>query len=190
MKFQCGKRPSLPPSGLSQPLPLPSRPFEVVGINFFGPLPLSSTGNRWIILAIDHTTRYVETASIPGGTAEAATTFVLNNILRHGAPRTLISDRGRPFLANTANALLRASNVIHRTTTPYHPKTNGPTERFNHTLANMISMYISQDYRNWDTILPFITFAYNTASQSTTGFSPLTLLYGHEASCTLDTILP
>lgn len=41
-----------------------------------------------------------------------------------------------------------------------------------------------------DTLLPFVTYAYNTATQTTTGFSPYFLLYGREASCPLDTILP
>lgn len=182
-KCQRRKRPSLPTAGLLQPLPAPSRPFEVVGSDFFGPLPTSSGGNRWIIVVIDHATRYVETASLSDGTAEATASFILHNIiLRHGAPRTLISDPGRSFLSKTVSAILRASNVVHRTTTPYHPQTNGLTERFNYTLANMISMYVAQDHRNWDTILPFITFAYNTAVQSTTGFSPLQLLYGRQAA--------
>ncbi|GFV73287.1 transposon Tf2-6 polyprotein [Trichonephila clavipes] len=43
---------------------------------------------------------------------------------------------------------------------------------------------------NWDEILPFVTFAYNTAKQETTGFTPFYLLHGREAETTLDTMLP
>ncbi|CAN7988498.1 unnamed protein product [Ixodes hexagonus] len=35
----------------------------------------------------------------------------------------------------------------------------------------MISMYILPDHTNWDIILPFVTYAYNTSTQSTTGYS-------------------
>lgn len=188
---QLRKRPSSPSSGLLQPIEPPRHPFEVVGIDIFGPLPLSAAQHRYIVVAIDHATRYVETASLYDATAEAIAPFILNNvILRHGAPRVLISDRGKSFLSRTVEAILQASKVNHRLTSPYHPQTNGLTERFNHTLADMLSMYISETHSNWDTVLPFITFAYNTAVQSTTGFSPFYLLHGREPSTTLDTILP
>ena len=75
-------------------------------------------------------------------------------------------------------------------TTAYHPQTNGLTERFNKTLADMLSMYVDVDQKNWDELLPFVTFAYNTAIQETTGFTPFYLLHGREAETTLDTMFP
>lgn len=187
---QRRKTPPCHASGTLLPLPCPSRPFDRVGIDIYGPLPNTADGNRWIIVAVDHLTRYAETSSLPSSTAKDVATFVLHNIvLRHGAPRELLSDRGRVFLSDVITALLRECHVVHRTTSAYHPQTNGMTERFNRTLGDMLSMYISSDHSNWDRVLPFITFAYNTAIQSTTGFSPFFLLYGREPSCTMDTIL-
>lgn len=49
-------------------------------------------------------------------------------------------------------------------------------------------MYISSDNSNWDTILPFITYAYNTLVQGTTGFSPFRLIYNRDPPPTLDTL--
>lgn len=190
---ECQRRkpPSHSSQGLLQPIPCPERPFQRVGIDLFGPLPNSSSGNRWTIVAIDHLTRYVETAALPSATAENVANFFLNQIvLRHGAPKELLSDRGTVFLSKIVEEVLRACSVIHRTTSPYHPQTNGMTERFNRTLADMLAMYISPDHRNWDKVLPFITFAYNTAVQNTTQFSPFFLLYGREVSSILDSLLP
>ncbi|GFV07019.1 transposon Ty3-I Gag-Pol polyprotein [Trichonephila clavipes] len=51
-------------------------------------------------------------------------------------------------------------------------------------------MYVDAEQKNWDEILPFVTFAYNTAKQKTTGFKPFYLLHGREAETTLDTMLP
>lgn len=180
-----------PQTGALQPLPCPARPFDRVGIDLYGPLPLTATGNRWIIVAVDHLTRYAETAALPAGTARDVAKFLLHRfVLRHGAPRELLSDRGRVFLSEVIEALLAACRVTHRTTTAYHPQTNGLTERFNSTLGDMLAMYVSSDHTNWDQVLPFITYAYNTAQQATTGFSPFFLLYGREPSCLFDTILP
>ncbi|GFY55835.1 transposon Ty3-I Gag-Pol polyprotein [Trichonephila inaurata madagascariensis] len=76
----------------------------------------------------------------------------------------------------------------HRKSTGYHPQTNRLTERFNKTVADMLSMYINVEQTNWDEILPFVTFAYNTVKQETTGYTPFYLLHGREAETKLDTV--
>ncbi|RWS18461.1 pol polyprotein-like protein [Leptotrombidium deliense] len=68
----------------------------------------------------------------------------------------------------------------HITTTAFHAQTNGLTERFNHTLAMMISMYVGTVHRDWDRALHFLAFAYNSSVQSSTGYSPFFLTYGRE----------
>ncbi|GFT95393.1 transposon Ty3-I Gag-Pol polyprotein [Trichonephila clavipes] len=77
----------------------------------------------------------------------------------------------------------------HKKRTGYHPQTNELTERFNKTLEDMLSMYVGVEQTNWDEIL-FVTFAYYTAKQETTGYTPFYLLHGREAEITLDTVFP
>lgn len=153
----CQRRKSPPPRlvGPMQPLPCPARPFDRVGIDLYGPLPCTATGNRWVIVAVDHLTRYAETAAMPAATARDVASFLLQRfILRHGAPRELLSDRGRVFLSDVVAALLQECRVVHRTTTAYHPQTNGLTERFNRTLGDMLAMYVAADHDDWDLVLP------------------------------------
>ncbi|GFU95480.1 hypothetical protein TNCV_4788151 [Trichonephila clavipes] len=115
---------------------------------------------------------------------------LLGRFPKHGAPRVIITDRGAVFRSRLVSSLIDLCNIDHRFTTAYHPQTNGLTERFNKTLADMLSMYVDVEQKNWDEILPFVTFAYNTAKQETTGFTPFYLLHGREAETTLDTMLP
>ena len=137
--------------------------------------------------AVDHLTRYAETTSVITGSASEVADFVLHAIiLRHGAPRVLLSDRGRAFLSQLLSEVLRASGTTHKTASSYHPQTNGLTERFHRTLADMIAVYIQPDHKNWDKLLPFLTFAYNTAVQRTTGYSPFYLVYGRSPTFFLD----
>ncbi|GFU20891.1 transposon Ty3-I Gag-Pol polyprotein [Trichonephila clavipes] len=83
------------------------------------------------------------------------------------------------------------ANIDHRFLRGvYHPQTNGLTERFNKTLADMLSMYVDVEQKNWDEILPFVTFAYNTRNKRDHRFTPFFLLHGREAETTLDTMLP
>lgn len=170
-----------------QPLPCPSAPFEVVGIDLYGPLPISTAGHRWVVTAVDHLTRYAETAPLRTGCAVEVAEFFLRSIfLRHGPPRVLLSDRGKTFLSATLAEVLRAADTVHKTTSSYHPQTNGLTERFHRTLSDMLSLYIRPDHSNWDSILPFVTYAYNSAVQRTTGFSPYFLVYGRPPPSVLD----
>lgn len=100
---ECQRRKSPPTRSTApmQPLPCPAKPLDRVGIDLYGPLPLTAAGNRWIIVAVDHLTRYAETAALPASTARDVATFLLSHfVVRHGAPRELLSDRGRVFLSD------------------------------------------------------------------------------------------
>ncbi|GFU82592.1 hypothetical protein TNCV_685681 [Trichonephila clavipes] len=163
---ECQRRKSVPqrPPGRLVPIPPAIAPFHRIGIDLLGRFQ----------------TEVDEIAK-----------FLLEEIvLRHGAPRVIITDRGAVFRSRLVSSLVDLCNIDHRFTTVYHPQTNGLTERFNKTLADMLSMYVDVEQKNWDEILPFVTFAYNTAKQETTGFTPFYLLHGREAETTLDTMLP
>ncbi|GFX84214.1 retrovirus-related Pol polyprotein from transposon 17.6 [Trichonephila clavipes] len=166
-------------------------PFHRIGIDLLGRFPKSAHGNKWIIVCTDYSTRYAITKALPTAEVDEIAKFLLEEIvLRHGAPRVIITDRGAVFRSRLVSSLVDLCNIDHRFTTAYHPQTNGLTERFNKTLADMLSMYVDVEQKNWDEILPFVTFAYNTAKQETTGFTPFYLLHGREAETTLDTMLP
>ncbi|GFW32547.1 hypothetical protein TNCV_677041 [Trichonephila clavipes] len=187
---ECQRRKSVPqrPPGRLVPIPPAIAPFHCIGIDLLGRFPKSAHGNKWIIVCTDYSTRYAITKALP--TAEIVKFLLEEIVLRHGAPRVIITDRGAVFRSRLVSSLVDLCNIDHRFTTAYHPQTNGLTERFNKTLADMLSMYVDVEQKNWDEILPFVTFAYNTAKQETTGFTPFYLLHGREAETTLDTMLP
>ncbi|KAM7308039.1 DDE-type integrase/transposase/recombinase [Ixodes scapularis] len=134
---------------------------------------------------------YAETKALPSGTAvEVAKFFVESIVLRHGAPQVLITDRGSSFMAQLTQEILRLSHTDHRRTTAYHPQTNGRTERLNKTISDMISMYVDVEHMTWDEVLPYVTFAYNTAIQETTGVTPFQLVHGRKVTTMLDAMLP
>ncbi|UYV77011.1 hypothetical protein LAZ67_14002809, partial [Cordylochernes scorpioides] len=190
---ECQRRKHAPlrPPGLLQPIPPTSVPFQRVGIDLLGRFPISHLGNKWIIVCTDYLTRYAITRALPSADAQQVAKFVLEDVvLKHGAPREIITDRGRVFQSKLISELTGLCSSAQRFTTAYHPQTNGLTERLNKTLAVMMSMYVDVEQKEWDVILPFITFAYNTAKQDTTGFTPFSLIHGREAETTLDTLFP
>lgn len=188
---ECQRRKTAPlkPPGYLVPIPPAEVPFQRIGMDLLGRFPKSQSGNKWIIVSTDYLTRYAITKALPTAEAPEIAKFLVEEILlTHGAPRTIITDRGQVFQSKLIAEINKQCNVIHRMTTAYHPQTNGLTEKFNKTLADMLSMYVDVEQKTWDQILPFVTFAYNTSKQDTTGYTPFFLTFGREAETTLDTI--
>ncbi|GFV80509.1 hypothetical protein TNCV_2150431 [Trichonephila clavipes] len=152
---ECQRRKSVPqrPPGRLVPIPPAIAPFHRIGIDLLGRFPKSAHGNKWIIVCTDYSTRYAITKALPTAEVDEIAKFLLEEIvLRHGAPRVIITDRGAVFRSRLVSSLVDLCNIDHRFTTAYHPQTNGLTERFNKTLADMLSMYVDVEQKNWDEI--------------------------------------
>ncbi|UYV63047.1 hypothetical protein LAZ67_2002938 [Cordylochernes scorpioides] len=102
----------------------------------------------------------------------------------------MITDRGRNFISQVIKEINALCGIVHRFTTAYHPQTNGLTERFNKTLGDMLSMYTGVEQKDWNKVLPYVTFAYNTAKQEATGYTPFFLVHAREAETYIDAVLP
>nr|GEX85265.1 reverse transcriptase domain-containing protein [Tanacetum cinerariifolium] len=70
--------------------------FDVWGIDFMGPFP-SSRGNRYILVAVDYLSKWVEAKALPTNDARVVCKFLKNLFARFGTPRAIISDRGTHF---------------------------------------------------------------------------------------------
>lgn len=187
---QTRKLPATRPAGMLQPLPWVEKPFQRIGMDFLGPLTQSEHGNKYVVVLIDYHTKWVEAVPTPTATAAfAAQAFMNNVVLRHGAPGTVVTDRGQHFVAEMMEELFRLTSTNHARTAAYHPQTNGLCERFNKTLADILSKYVSANHRDWDQFLPYACFAYNSSVHETTGYSPFFLLYGREPTLPIDTML-
>ena len=175
------------PVGQLQPLPPVIKPFARIGFDKLGPFPESLDGNKHVWVVTDYATRLVIAAPSPNGTAAEAAKFFLNQvILKFGSPRELVTDRGVEFCNELFKKVTELYSVKHRRTTAYHPRTNGLTERFNKTLADMMSHYVNESHTDWDRFLPFLVQAYNTSTHETTGYSPFFLMHGYEADLMID----
>ncbi|GJS71813.1 reverse transcriptase domain-containing protein [Tanacetum coccineum] len=68
--------------------------FDVWGLDFMGPFP-QSRGNKYILVAVDYVSKWVEAQALPTNNACAVVTFLRSLFTRFGVPKALISDRDR-----------------------------------------------------------------------------------------------
>ena len=173
------------------PLPVPTEPFQMISVDVLGPfVAAEGSGNRYVLVYCDHLTRWVETVAFRRNDSAVMARVLVERIMcRHGAPQTVLSDRGRPFMSSLAKEVYRLLRVKKVSTAAYRPQTNGMPERFNRTLASMLSMYVNSKHNDWDVYLPYVTFAYNTTVHNGTKETPFFLLYGREARLPIDSML-
>ena len=162
---------------------VPLAPFEKWGIDFIRPInPVSARKNRYIILATDYATKWVEARSTKRNNAATAAGFLFEEIMmRFGHPLELVSDRGKHFLNDVIYNITTRYLIKHRKTTPYNPKANGLTERANGIVGKSLNKMVSAHKTDWDLKLLSTDHAYNTSEKVTTGRSPYFLVFGQTA---------
>jgi len=158
------------------------RPMQRVHVDLVGPLQKTANGYEYILVAKCAFSQWIEVVPLRGKSAQEVTKAIVDYvILVHGTIEHFITDNGKEFVANIAEAVHKLCNNIHTTTTPYNPQANGKVENQNKTLKDMLSMYVQQHQRDWDSFLPVIVHAYRTTINVATGYSPFRILFGREA---------
>ena len=184
----CAKkrRPAPQPKAQVQSIPV-GGPVEMWAMDFVGPLPLSESGNRYLLVMADYYTRWVEAIPLPDQRAETVARVILRDIVSsYDVPAVLHSDKGPNFESKLIKELANLLGIKKVKTTAYHPQCDGLVERLNQTILRMLSKHVAENQKDWDLWLPCVLLAYISAKQSSTGQSPFRLMYGREARLPAD----
>ena len=167
------------------PIPI-HEPFYQIGIDIVRPLPRTSQGNRYIVVAIDYLIKWPEAKALKEVTAEEVSKFIYEEIIcQHGCPARILSDRGSHFNNRIIELLSERFQIKHHFSTPYHPQTNGLVERFNRTLCESLAK-LKDKTNEWDLYIAPALFAYRTSKHSITKIEPFFLVYGRNAKLPTD----
>ncbi|GJY80094.1 reverse transcriptase domain-containing protein [Tanacetum coccineum] len=101
--------------------------YELVKFYFMGPFP-SSRGNKYILVAVDYLSKWVEAKALPTNDARVVCKFLKSLFARLGAPHAIISDRRTHFCNDQFAKVMLKYGVTHRLSTTYHPQTSGQVE--------------------------------------------------------------
>nr|GEZ82811.1 reverse transcriptase domain-containing protein [Tanacetum cinerariifolium] len=151
--------------------------FDVWGINFMGPF-LSSIGNKYILVAVDYLSKWVEVKALPTNDARVVVRFLKSLFSRFGTPKAIISDRGTHFCNEQFSRVMAKYGVTHRLSTAYHPQTSGQVEVTNRGLKRILERTVGENHASWSDKLEDALWAFQTAFKTLIGCTPYRLVYG------------
>ncbi|GKF47182.1 reverse transcriptase domain-containing protein [Tanacetum coccineum] len=119
----------------------------VMPIAFIVPFP-SSRGNKYILVAVDYLSKWVEAKALPTNDARV----VVKVMSKYG--------------------------VTHRLSTPYHPQTSGQVEVTNRGLKRILERTVGENQASWSDKLDDALWAFRTTYKTPIGCTPYKLVYG------------
>nr|GEU65673.1 reverse transcriptase domain-containing protein [Tanacetum cinerariifolium] len=122
--------------------------FDVCGIDFMRPIP-SSKGNKYILVAINYLSKWVEAKALPTNDARVVVKILKSLFYRFGTPKAIISDRGSHFCNDQFSRVMSKYGVTHRLSTAYHPQTSRHVEDTNCGLKRILERTVGENRALW-----------------------------------------
>src|SRR5258708_2697992 len=175
------------PYGKLKQLPIPSRPWSSISMDFIEQLP-ASEGFSTILVVVNRITKQAifipshDTVNAP----QVAWLFLTHVFSKHGVPAHITSDRGSEFVSHFFHSLGKLLQMRLHFTSGYHPEGDGQTEHANQVLEQYLQTYTNYQQDDWATLLPMAKFAYNNAMNAMTGVSPFFANKGYHLEFTVD----
>ncbi|XP_027936199.1 uncharacterized protein LOC114191222 [Vigna unguiculata] len=130
-------------------------PFAQWGMDIVGPFPVGRAQKKFILVAVDYFTKWVEVEALANITARQVHSFVWQNIVcRFGLPHTIITDNGRQFIDKKLKDFYKQVGIRHVTSSIEHPQTNGQAEAMNKVIVAELKKRLGEAKRAWVDELP------------------------------------
>nr|KYP66463.1 Pol polyprotein [Cajanus cajan] len=156
-------------------------------MDILGPFPPAKGQVKFLIVVVDHFTKWIEAEAAATITANNVQKFFWKNVVtRFGIPHALITDNGFQFTDRRFNDFLSELGIKHKMTSVEHPQSNGQAEVANKVILKELKRRLGQAKGSWPDHLPEILWAYRCTPQSSTRETPFRLTYGTNAMISVE----
>jgi len=165
--------------------------FHQVALDTAGPLPETKSSNKYILVAIDHYSKWCQAKAVADHGTKTATRFLEDEIIcRYGVPKFVLTDNGGEW-ATESDVMCRDYAIQHQRTAPQWPQCNGMAERMIKTIKHGINVLVATPANMdcWDQQLAKVLFGYRCGIQTSTKFSPFMILTGRTPRLRADNYL-
>ncbi|XP_054279520.1 uncharacterized protein K02A2.6-like [Macrosteles quadrilineatus] len=180
---QCRLKQNQPAKETNHPWLTPQGPWERVHIDFAVPMQ-----GQWYFIIVDAFTKWIEVIPTKNTSTEWCIRELRKTFATFGLPLVLVSDNGSQFTSSTFRQFLSANGVVHKTTAPYHPSSNGQAERYVQTIKKSLKA-MEEEGGKLDLKLYRLLMQLRQSPNST-GSNAYSLIYGREIRTHLGLLLP
>ena len=149
-----------------QIMEIPDRLFNKIAIDLVTECETSISGNKHILIIIDHIMGWLEAFLIPDKSADTIVSTIINQYLPVHIPRYILSDNGTEFKNSLMDQVLKQLGMERIFSAPYHPQSNGKLEVFHKYLKPTLKKLCAQntcyccvymqEYHTHKTICPLV----------------------------------
>ena len=122
-------------------IPPMDEPFQRIALDFVGPLPMTDSKNRFILVCVDYATKYPEAIALRDQEASTVSNALISLFSRVGIPKEMLTGQGSNFMSELMREVCRLLQISRLRTNPYHAMCNGLCEKFNGVLKKMLKAY-------------------------------------------------
>lgn len=109
--------------------------FDSFSVDFAGPLPTTTTGNRFLPSGVEHLTGWSIVTPSRTSAAKVVLQFIENEIIQHfGLPRTIVPDSATAFMTKAIQNYMKDMGISWTSVLAYAPMSNGRAERIVDTM--------------------------------------------------------
>ena len=169
---------------------LPTRPFQVVSMDFITPLPMSGRGNSSLLMFQCMFSGYVTCKAMSSiNSSDVAEAYMEKIFIPFGASDSIRHDRDPKFMSDVFRKFNRLVKQNQIATLAYRPQANGQQERSIQTVSKSIKVYIEDINQNdWDEYADALMFAINSSYDTTRRDTPFYIVYGWDPKSTLEMV--
>jgi transposase-like protein len=127
-------------------------------LDFAGQLPLTVWHNRYVLVMMEHFSKWIELVPSPDKSSEGVAYAFLDRVLSHfGAPVEVLTDQGMKFQGEF-QVLCDKALINHQTTSRDHPNANCLAEHVVQTVKRALHEYGLQKGHlgDWDIQSPWL----------------------------------
>ena len=162
-------------------IPKGTAPFQGWSIDAAGPFPVDESGNRYLLVAIDPFSKWVEAVPSPSLNSWRAADFLYSRIVTAwGKPQFVRTDNGSEFAGSFAR-LCKTLAIAHHRITVGNSKANGQVERTIRTLKDVLRRGLTKEPASYwsNHLAPALAMLRFTPSRMT-GLAPFSMVTGRK----------